>query len=110
MQVSKSDACRNKYPKFIYMLMESELVDTEMERDLEVVVENSLKMSTLCMVAVKRANSTLEIIIKGIENMASFYLFNVARFISLWSFSSWSFPSQYQPANPHDYTRQQKVI
>ena len=57
-----------KKPNFKYNLMGSELAVTDQERDLEVVVDSSMKMSTQCAAAVKKANSMLGIIRKGIKN------------------------------------------
>ena len=51
-----------------YNLMGSELVVTIQERDLGIVVDGSMKMSTQCAAAVKKANSMLGIIRKGTEN------------------------------------------
>ena len=41
---------------------------TDQERYLGVLVDSSMKVSTQCAVAVKKANSMLGIIKKGIEN------------------------------------------
>ena len=64
-----------KRPNFKSKLMGSELVVTKQERDLGTVVGSSMKMSTQCVATVKKANSMLGIIRKGIENkMASIIL------------------------------------
>ena len=57
-----------KKPNFKFNLMGSELVVTEQERDLGVVVDSSMKMSTQCAATVKKESSILGIIRKGIEN------------------------------------------
>ena len=41
---------------------------TDQERDLGVLVDSSMKVSTHCVMAVKKANSMLGIIKKWIEN------------------------------------------
>ncbi|EMP36995.1 hypothetical protein UY3_05796, partial [Chelonia mydas] len=51
-----------------YKMMGSELAVTIQERDLGVIVESSLKTSTQCAAAVKKANRILGIIKKGIDN------------------------------------------
>ena len=48
--------------------MGSELAVTKQERDLGIVVDSSIKMSTQRRAAVKKANSILGIIRKVIEN------------------------------------------
>ena len=48
--------------------MGSELAVTEQKRDLGIVVDSSMKMSTQCAATVKKANSMLAIIRKGIES------------------------------------------
>ena len=53
---------------FKYNLMGSELAVTEQEGDLGIVVDSSMDVSTQCAAAVNKANSTLGIIRKGIEN------------------------------------------
>ena len=53
---------------FSYQLMGSGLSMTDQERDLGVLVDSSMKGPTQCVAAVKKANSILEIIKKGIEN------------------------------------------
>ena len=64
-----------KKPNFEYNLMGSELAVTKQERDLGVVVDSSMKMSTQCAATAKKANSMLGIIRKEIENkMASIIL------------------------------------
>ena len=57
-----------KNPNFKYRLTGSELSVTDQERDLGVLVDSSMKVSTQCAAAVKKANSMLGIIRKGIEN------------------------------------------
>ena len=44
-------------PNFNYNLMGSELAVTKPERDLGVVIDSSMKMSTQCADAEKKANS-----------------------------------------------------
>ena len=53
-----------KNQNFIYQLMGSELSLMDQERDLGVLVDSSMKGSTQCAVAVKKANSMLGIILK----------------------------------------------
>ena len=70
------DKCRvmhvgAKNPNYVYKLMGSELSATNQERDLGVLVDSSMKMSTQCAAAVKKANSMLGIIRKGIENKSA---------------------------------------
>ena len=48
--------------------MGSELAVTKQEREIGIVVGSLMKMSTQCAVAVRKANSMLGIIRKGIEN------------------------------------------
>ena len=48
--------------------MGSELSVMDQERDLGVLVDSLMKVSTQCAVAVKKANSILGLIKKGIEN------------------------------------------
>lgn len=50
------------------MLMGSDLAVTKGERDLQAVVNSNMKMVTWCTAAVKKANSILGIIWKGIQN------------------------------------------
>ena len=51
-----------------YQLMGSELSVMDQERDLGVLVDSSMKESTQCTVAVKKANFMLGLIKKGVEN------------------------------------------
>ena len=60
-----------KNPNYKYTLMGSELAETDQERDLGVVVDNSMKMSRQCVTAIKKANAMLGIIRKGIENKSA---------------------------------------
>ncbi|CAM5152026.1 unnamed protein product [Natator depressus] len=55
-------------PNYTYKMMGSKLVVTTQKRDLGVIVDSSLKTSTQCAVAVKKANRMLGIIKKGIDN------------------------------------------
>ena len=48
--------------------MGSELSVMDQERDLGVLVDSSMKVSTQCVAAVKKANSMLGIITKEFEN------------------------------------------
>ena len=48
-----------KNQNFIHQLMGSELSMMDQERDLGVLVDSSMKVSTQCAVAVKKANSML---------------------------------------------------
>ena len=48
--------------------MGSELSVRDQERDLGVLVDSSVKVSTQCVVAMKKGNSMLGIIKMGIEN------------------------------------------
>ena len=57
-----------KIQNFSYQLMGSELSMTDQERDFGVLVDSLMKVSTQCAAAVKKANSMLGIIKKGIEN------------------------------------------
>ncbi|KAF7253255.1 hypothetical protein EYD10_01525 [Varanus komodoensis] len=52
----------SKNPNYRYMLMGLELAVTELERDLGVVMDSSMKILAQCRAAVKKANSTLDII------------------------------------------------
>ncbi|CAM5171781.1 unnamed protein product [Natator depressus] len=67
------DKCKvmniGKYnPNYTYTMMGSKLAVTTQERDLGVTVDSSLKSSTQCAAAVKKAIRTLGIIKKGIDN------------------------------------------
>ncbi|CAM4547301.1 unnamed protein product [Lepidochelys olivacea] len=62
MHIGKHD------PNYTYKMMESKLVVTTQEKDLGVIVDSSLKISTQCAVAAKKANKMLGIIKKGIDN------------------------------------------
>uniref|UniRef100_A0A8C3H706 Reverse transcriptase domain-containing protein n=1 Tax=Chrysemys picta bellii TaxID=8478 RepID=A0A8C3H706_CHRPI len=53
---------------YTYNMMGANLATTSQEKDLGVIVDSSLKMSTQCAEAVKKANRMLGIIKKGIEN------------------------------------------
>ncbi|CAM4478002.1 unnamed protein product [Lepidochelys kempii] len=55
-------------PNYTYTMMGSKLAVTTQERDLGVIVDSSLKTSTQCAAAVKRANTMLGIIKEGIDN------------------------------------------
>ncbi|CAM5105037.1 unnamed protein product [Natator depressus] len=55
-------------PNYTYNTMGANLATTNQEKDLGVIVESSLKTSTQCAAAVKKANGMLGIIKKGIEN------------------------------------------
>ncbi|CAM4594941.1 unnamed protein product [Lepidochelys kempii] len=55
-------------PNYTYKMMGSKLAVTTQERDLGVIVDSSLKTSTQCAAAVKKANRLLDIIKKGIDN------------------------------------------
>ncbi|CAM5132666.1 unnamed protein product [Eretmochelys imbricata] len=55
-------------PNYTYTMMGANLVTTNQERDLRVIMDSSLKMSMQCAAAVKKANRMLRIIKKGIEN------------------------------------------
>ncbi|CAM4625917.1 unnamed protein product [Caretta caretta] len=55
-------------PNYTYNMMGANLTTTNQEKDLGVIVDSSLKTSTQCAAAVKKANGTLGIIKKGIEN------------------------------------------
>ncbi|CAM4645910.1 unnamed protein product [Lepidochelys kempii] len=55
-------------PSYAYNMMGANLATTNQEKDLGVIVDSSLKTSTQCAVAVKKANRMLGIIKKGIEN------------------------------------------
>uniref|UniRef100_A0A452HI16 Reverse transcriptase domain-containing protein n=1 Tax=Gopherus agassizii TaxID=38772 RepID=A0A452HI16_9SAUR len=55
-------------PNYTYNMMGANLATTSQEKDLGVIVDSSLKMSTQCAEAVKKANRMLGIIKKGIEN------------------------------------------
>ena len=57
-----------KNQNFTYRLMGSELSVTAQERDLGVLVDNSMKVSTQCAAAIRKANSMLGVIKKGVEN------------------------------------------
>lgn len=52
---------------FTHTLMGSNLEMTDQEKDLEKVVNNLMQMSSLCLAAVKKANSMLRMIRKEIE-------------------------------------------
>ena len=60
-----------KNPKYKYKLMGSELAETDQERDLGVMIDNSLKTSAQCATAIKKANAMLGVIRKGIENKSA---------------------------------------
>lgn len=62
----QNDSFGGKKPKFISMLIGSELSATDQERDLEVLEDSLMKMLIQCVGVVKKTNSTLRI--KGIEN------------------------------------------
>uniref|UniRef100_A0A8C4XYG1 Reverse transcriptase domain-containing protein n=1 Tax=Gopherus evgoodei TaxID=1825980 RepID=A0A8C4XYG1_9SAUR len=69
----KVDKCKVMHigknnPNYTYNMMGAHLATTSQEKDLGVIVDSSLKMSTQCAEAVKKANSMLGIIKKGIEN------------------------------------------
>ncbi|CAM5109632.1 unnamed protein product [Eretmochelys imbricata] len=55
-------------PNYTYNMMGANLPMTNQERDLGVIVDSSLKTSTQCAAAVKKANMMLGIIKKVIEN------------------------------------------
>ncbi|CAM5143004.1 unnamed protein product [Natator depressus] len=55
-------------PHYTYNMMGANLATTNQERELGVIVDSSLKMSTQCTAAVKKVNRMLGIIEKGIEN------------------------------------------
>ncbi|CAM5102996.1 unnamed protein product [Eretmochelys imbricata] len=55
-------------PNYTYNMMGANLATTNQEKDLGVIMNSSLKMSTQCAAAVKKANAMLGIIKKGIEN------------------------------------------
>uniref|UniRef100_K7GG65 Reverse transcriptase domain-containing protein n=1 Tax=Pelodiscus sinensis TaxID=13735 RepID=K7GG65_PELSI len=55
-------------PNYTYSMMGANLAMTNQERDLGVIVDSSLKTSTQCAAAVKKANRMLGNIKKGIEN------------------------------------------
>ncbi|CAM5097662.1 unnamed protein product [Natator depressus] len=55
-------------PNYTYNMMGANVATTNQEKDLGVIVESSLKTSTQCAAAVKKANGMLGIIKKGIEN------------------------------------------
>ena len=57
-----------KKTNFKYNLMGSELAVTKQERDLGIVADSLMKMSTQCVATVMKANSMLGILRKGIEN------------------------------------------
>uniref|UniRef100_A0A8C3FA90 Reverse transcriptase domain-containing protein n=1 Tax=Chrysemys picta bellii TaxID=8478 RepID=A0A8C3FA90_CHRPI len=56
-------------PNYTYNMMGANLATTSQEKDLGVIVDSSLKTSTQCAEAVKKANRMLGIIKKGIENI-----------------------------------------
>ncbi|CAM5136177.1 unnamed protein product [Eretmochelys imbricata] len=53
---------------YTYKMMGSKLAVTTQERDLGIIVDSSLKTSTQCAAAVKKANRILGIIKKGIDD------------------------------------------
>uniref|UniRef100_K7EYK1 Reverse transcriptase domain-containing protein n=1 Tax=Pelodiscus sinensis TaxID=13735 RepID=K7EYK1_PELSI len=55
-------------PNYTYNMMGANLATSNQERDLGVIMASSLKMSTQCAEAVKKANRVLGIIKKGTEN------------------------------------------
>ncbi|CAM5150171.1 unnamed protein product [Eretmochelys imbricata] len=59
---------RKNNPNYTYNMMGANLATTNQEKDLGVIVDSSLKTSTQCAAAVKKANGMLRIIKKGIEN------------------------------------------
>ncbi|CAM4639967.1 unnamed protein product [Lepidochelys kempii] len=62
-------------PNYTYTMMGSKLAVTTQERDLGVIVNCSLKPSTQCAAAVKKANGMLGIIKKGIDNRTENIIF-----------------------------------
>uniref|UniRef100_A0A8C3HZR7 Reverse transcriptase domain-containing protein n=1 Tax=Chrysemys picta bellii TaxID=8478 RepID=A0A8C3HZR7_CHRPI len=61
-------------PNYTYNMMGANLTTTNQEKDLGVIVDSSLKTSTQCAEAVKKANRMLGIIKKGIENKENILL------------------------------------
>lgn len=57
-----------KCPIFTYIWMVSELLMTNQERDLGIMVDSSFEMSAHHAAAVKKTDSMLGIVRKGIEN------------------------------------------
>ncbi|CAM5124383.1 unnamed protein product, partial [Natator depressus] len=55
-------------PNYTYNMMRANLATPNQEKDLGVIVDSSLKTSTQCAAAVKKANRMVGIIKKGIEN------------------------------------------
>ena len=55
-----------KNQNFSYQLMGSELSVTDQKKDLGVIVDSSMKVSTQCAAAVKKTNSMLGTIKRGI--------------------------------------------
>ncbi|CAM4509126.1 unnamed protein product [Lepidochelys olivacea] len=55
-------------PNYTYNMMRANLATTNQEKDLGVIVHSSLKTSTQCAAAVKKANGILGIMKKGIQN------------------------------------------
>ncbi|CAM4640541.1 unnamed protein product [Lepidochelys kempii] len=60
-------------PNYTYKMIGSKLAVTLQERDLGIIVDSSLKTSTQCAAAVKKAIRILGIIKKGIDNKTEKY-------------------------------------